>query len=90
MDEACAGARIKPAIGFHALRHTWASLAVMNGMPLLVVARSLGHATTAMVERHYGHLADSFIDEAIRNSAPRFGVRLPESNLRGIKSNKIA
>jgi integrase len=82
MDEACAGARIKPAIGFHALRHTWASLAVMNGMPLLVVARSLGHATTAMVERHYGHLADSFIDEAIRNAAPRFGISLPASNVK--------
>jgi hypothetical protein len=42
---------------FHALRHTWASLAVMGGVPLLVVAKNLGHVDTRMVEKHYGHLA---------------------------------
>jgi integrase len=69
----CERARIKPAVGFHALRHTWASLAVMNGTPLLVVARNLGHANTRMVEAHYGHLAPSFIADEIRKGAPRFG-----------------
>ena len=59
MVEACARAKIKPAVGFHQLRHTWASLAVMNGVPLMVVARNLGHANTRMVEKHYGHLAES-------------------------------
>lgn len=29
-------ARLKPPITFHGLRHTWASLAVMNGVPLLM------------------------------------------------------
>lgn len=37
-------------ITFHGLRHTWASLAVMNGVPLLVVAKDLGHRDTRMVE----------------------------------------
>ena len=46
MIEACKRANIKPAVSFHALRHTWASLAVMAGVPLLVVARNLGHADT--------------------------------------------
>lgn len=32
MVEACRRAKITPAISFHGLRHTWASLAVMNGM----------------------------------------------------------
>jgi integrase len=73
MREACAAARINPPIGFHILRHTWASLAVMAGMPLMVVARNLGHATTNMTERHYGHLADDFIRKAIRAGAPRYG-----------------
>ena len=41
MREACHHARITPAVGFHILRHTWASLAVMAGMPLMVVARDL-------------------------------------------------
>jgi hypothetical protein len=45
----------------------------MNGVPLMVVAKNLGHVDTRMVERHYGHLAPSFIADAIRAGAPRFG-----------------
>jgi integrase len=74
MAEACKRAAIKPAIGFHILRHTWASHAIMNGTPLLVVAKNLGHSDTRMVERHYGHLAPSFVADAIRSGAPRFGM----------------
>lgn len=76
MNEACERGKIKPPIGFHGLRHTWASLAVMNGVPLLVVAKNLGHSDTRMVEKHYGHLAPSYIVDAIRAGAPRFGSRL--------------
>ena len=79
MRAACAHARIKPAISFHILRHTWASLSVMAGVPLLVVARNLGHADTRMVEKHYGHLAPSFIADAIRAGAPRFGATASSS-----------
>jgi integrase len=68
-------AKISPRINFHGLRHTWASHAVMNGMPLIVVAKNLGHTTTRMVELHYGHLAPSYISEAVRAHAPRFGVQ---------------
>jgi integrase len=75
MAEACERAKIKPAISFHILRHTWASHAVMNGVPLLVVAKNLGHADTRMVEKHYGHLAPSFIADAIRAGAPRYRVK---------------
>jgi integrase len=75
MAEACERARIKPAISFHILRHTWASHAVMNGVPLLVVAKNLGHVDTRMVEKHYGHLAPSFIADAIRAGAPRYRVK---------------
>ncbi len=74
MIEACKHAKIKPRVSFHALRHTWASHSVMNGMPLMVVARNLGHSDTRMVEKHYGHLAPSFIADAVRKDAPRFGV----------------
>ncbi len=76
MAEACKRARITPAASFHVLRHTWASLAVMAGAPLMVVGRNLGHADTRMVERHYGHLAPSYIADAIRAAAPKFDFKL--------------
>jgi hypothetical protein len=46
---------------------------VMNGMPLMVVAKNLGHSDTRTVEKHYGHLAPSYISDAVRAHAPRFG-----------------
>jgi integrase len=78
MREACERAKITPRISFHGLRHTWASLAAMNGTPLLVVAKNLGHSDTRMVERHYGHLAPSYVVEAIRKGAPKFGFTPPK------------
>jgi integrase len=80
MRAACFRARISPPIGFHQLRHTWASLAVMSGLPLMVVARNLGHVDTAMVEKHYGHLTQDYVAKAIREHAPRFGV-VPPTNV---------
>jgi integrase len=94
MAAACERAKIKPWISFHGLRHTWASLAVMNAVPLLVVARNLGHAVTRMVERHYGHLAPSYITDAIRAGAPRFGFEADQKVIAaarsGTKQNKAA
>jgi integrase len=66
MAEAVARAKIEPRITFHGLRHSWASHAVMNGVPLLVVAKNLGHADSRMVEKHYGHLAPSYVADATR------------------------
>jgi integrase len=75
MRAAVKWAKITPSISFHGLRHTWASLAVMAGAPLMVVARNLGHANTTMVEKHYGHLAPSYIADEIRKAAPRFDFK---------------
>jgi integrase len=79
MRDACQRAGITPAVSVHILRHTWASLAVMNGTPLMVVARNLGHRDTRMVELHYGHLAPSYITDAIRAGAPRFGIAVDDT-----------
>jgi hypothetical protein len=48
----------------------------MAGGPMMVVARNLGHSDTRMVERHYCHLAPSYIADAIRATAPKFGIKL--------------
>jgi integrase len=82
MRAACERAKITP-VGIHQLRHTWASLAVMNGIPLPVVAANLGHMDTRMVEKHYGHLAPSYVAETIRARAPRFG-KVKASNVRAL------
>jgi integrase len=74
MREACERAAINPPVGINQLRHTWASHAVMGGMPLVVVGKNLGHKDTRMVEKHYGHLAQTYITDAIRDHAPRFAA----------------
>jgi integrase len=75
MAEAVTRAKISPPASFHSLRHTFASLAVMRGTPLMVVARALGHADLQMVTKHYAHLAPSYEAEAIRKGAPVFGFK---------------
>jgi integrase len=70
LADACQAAKINPAASFHTLRHTYASLMVMDAVPLMVVAHNLGHADTRMVEKHYGHLSTSYVREAIRTAKP--------------------
>ena len=47
----------------HDLRHTHASHAVMNGVPVPVVSRMLGHSNVRMTLR-YAHLGDRDVEEA--------------------------
>jgi integrase len=81
MMEACQRAHIEPRISFHGLRHTHASLAIMAGMPLMVVARNLGHANVRMVESVYGHLSAGFVTEQVRKHAPKFGNGVEERKI---------
>ena len=60
-------------VRLHDLRHTFASHAVMNGVPLPVVARLLGHARIAMTMR-YAHIGD----DAAEAAAERVGARVAE------------
>jgi integrase len=41
------------------LRGTKAESRDPHGVSLFIIAKLLGHRSTAMVERHYGHLAGS-------------------------------
>ena len=50
-------------VRLHDLRHTVASHAVMNGVPVPVVSRLLGHSNTRMTLR-YAHLGDRDIEAA--------------------------
>jgi integrase len=52
-------------IGWHVLRHTFASHLVMRGVPLKAVQELLGHATIDMTMR-YAHLAPDVSREAVK------------------------
>jgi integrase len=84
MHRAVKRAKLDPPCTFHGLRHTYASLALMNGVPMQVVSENLGHSDTRMVEKHYGHLAPSHKRDAIRAGAARFGV-VAASNVRPLR-----
>jgi integrase len=52
LQKACAAAGIAP-VRIHALRHTYATLAVQAGVPLLTVSRQLGHKSIAITADIY-------------------------------------
>jgi integrase len=87
MATACTDAKIDP-IGFHELRHTYASGLVNAGVPLAFVAAQLGHIDTSMVEKHYGHLCPTAKAEAIRKLAPKLGIGQKKSKVEALKLKK--
>ena len=74
MAMASEAARLDPPATLHCLRHTYASLRIMAGAPLPAIASALGHSGTRMVEKHYGHLAPSWVHDAIRATALGIGA----------------
>ncbi len=74
LDEASKRAGIEPAVTFHILRHTHGSHLAMAGVPMGVIAAQLGHADTRMTEKHYAHLAPSYVAQTIRANFPQLGI----------------
>ena len=79
LGAACMAARIDPPVNFHGLRHTYASRLAMRGVPLAVIAAQLGHADTRMVEKHYGHLAPSYVADTVRAAFGTLGIIEPSN-----------
>jgi integrase len=52
-------------IGVHTLRHTYATTALLNGVPIHVVSRNLGHSSIVITADIYGHVTD----DAARSAA---------------------
>ena len=58
------GSEIVPRIRLHDLRHTWATLALANGVPVKVVQERLGHATVGVTMDIYAHVLPGMQGEA--------------------------
>lgn len=56
-------------IRFHDLRHTHASLMIMDGVPVKVVSERLGHANVAFTMHTYQHLLPGMGAAAARQFA---------------------
>lgn len=69
--QACKVAKIRPAVTFHELRHSYASHLAQAGIDLLTISKLLGHADTRITARHYAHLADKTLAAAV-TSLPSF------------------
>lgn len=53
-----------PDFHFHDLRHTYATLALLNGVPVKVVSETLGHKDIATTLRTYAHVIPGMQGEA--------------------------
>jgi integrase len=83
IKEACARAGITPPIGFHVLRHCYGSWLAQAGVPMKVIAESLGHASVQVTERHYASLSSNVVADFVRKHLPKIGVR--RSNVVGLR-----
>ncbi|MHB8637988.1 MAG: tyrosine-type recombinase/integrase, partial [Fimbriimonadaceae bacterium] len=54
-----------PAVGFHALRHTCASILINRGADSLRVQRHLGHSNVRMTLDTYSHLFEERLKENV-------------------------
>jgi integrase len=72
MVETCLKAGVERA-GFHILRHTYGSTLAMAGVPLAVIAESMGHADERITRKHYAHLSPSYVRDEVRAGLGRLG-----------------
>jgi integrase len=59
-----------PDVRIHDLRHSFASDALMGGVPLAVIGKMLGHRQLSTTQR-YAHLSDRVVREALDHTASR-------------------
>ena len=68
-----------PKVTIHSLRHTYASLMIADGTPLVVVSHKLGHAQTSTTANIYAHIDVDSKMEAANMIASKINLgELPE------------
>lgn len=61
-----AEAGLPAEVRYHDLRHTAATLAIKQGIPIPTVSKMLGHSDPAMTLRRYAHVLDDMRQEAAK------------------------
>jgi len=74
---------LPPDLAFYALRHHFVSALVAAGVPLLTVARLVGHKSASMIERNYGHLCPV----AARDALAAFSATVAPAGARQTRGN---
>ncbi len=67
-----------PKVTVHSLRHTYASLMIADGVPLVVVSRQLGHTQTSTTANIYSHMIASAQAKAMQTFDRFNDVLAPE------------
>lgn len=87
LEKLCVKANVKK-IGWHGLRHSFASQLATNGVSLKTIQELLGHSDLKMVQR-YAHLEPVTLKEAIRTLEPRVKLNLNFGHNMATISEKI-
>jgi integrase len=62
-----------PAVTFHGLRHSCATLLLSLGVPSRVIADLLGHSSTTMTDQVYAHVTQEVLSDAVRRLGENLG-----------------
>jgi integrase len=65
LKSACKAAMIQPAISFHDLRHTYASMLINAQVPLPEISKLLGHRDMRITLQHHAEIADRVLKAAV-------------------------
>lgn len=79
-----------PKVTIHSLRHTYASLMIADGTPLVIVSHNLGHAQTSTTSNIYSHVIAAAEAKAAE-AFDRFGdlVAPKSEDISEVKSQEV-
>ncbi len=79
MEDALAIAKPRERVTFHGLRHSVGRWLAERNLPMAIISKHLGHASSSVTEAFYAHYSPSHVQDTIRANKPSFGgLRLVE------------